>query len=95
MDGFLSTYSLGYRPPTYTTLKFLFDSSDYEGSDEQQYCWKECVPLCLNLHILYLTIPPFDSFLEFLLNLLPIFGVHRIEDELFDGTDRNVVDQTY
>lgn len=38
---------------------------------------------------------PFDSLFEFLFNLTPIFGIHRIEGELFAGTDENIIDQTF
>ena len=38
---------------------------------------------------------PFDTLLEFLLNLTPTFTVHRIEEELFVGADGNIIDQTF
>lgn len=38
---------------------------------------------------------PFDSLLEFLLNLIPIFSIHRIEDELFARADENIIAKTF
>lgn len=36
----------------------------------------------------------FDSLLEFLLNLISIFSIHRI-DKLFAVADGNIIDQTF
>lgn len=52
-----------------------------------------------NLHLLFTfllsgwcgPVSPFDSLLEFLLNLTPTFTVHRIEEELFVGADGDIM----
>lgn len=65
-------------------------------SDEQQYCGTEFAPLFTFLLGGWCgPVSPFDSLLEFLLNLTPTFTVHRIEEELFVGADADTIDQTF
>lgn len=38
---------------------------------------------------------PFDSLLEFLLSLIRVFNIHRIEDKLFSGADGIIIDPAF
>lgn len=66
-------------------------------SEEQLHCRKEETPsfkllvsvsgMALCLHLI--------AFFNFCLVLIPVFSIHRIEDELFSGADGIIIDPAF